>query len=1451
MSACCSIEEKKLDASLDMTGIHNQRTISDVDLLVIVNRFELEYYKIKNAENNFFFVHGRICNTISIMLRAQLTTLKLNKQELPKQPVPDLKKTAERYLRSVEPLLNENEYCNTKRIVEEFISEKGPGPLLHSKLLQIYDKTDNWLNDWWINSAYLGYRVPLIMNSNPAIVGPTLKFCRKEDMYITAAQLIKAICDYNDMLKSDKMKQEMIKNEPLDMLQYGMILGTHRRPAPKCDQLLHTDDAKHVIIMSNNNFFKLDVIKNSSILNESQIAGAIKDIVSRSQTKGKPIGILTGNDRDTWAECHCVLKEQGNNEKIIEDIEQSLFILCLDKEMPKEVFENCNNTNVRALQSLTGYNSDLNAGNRWHDKTIQYILSTDGYIGLEMEHSPCEGVPVAVLHDHVIKYITSKLNDVKCDKFDNFPRAECLKFETNDVIDCAIQNAISVVDKISQNVCMDCFTFNEFGKNEIKKCKTSPDSFIQIAMQVVYYKLHNKAPCHYESAGLRRFRKARTECIRSTSTESVSFAKAMSKDGCTDEKQLKEMMFKAINRHKDTASEASLGQGVDRHLYGLKMIATIESMDIPELYKDVAYIRSTYYDLTSSQVPFKTSSFMCYGAVVPDGYGCCYNPRDNDILFGCSTFKSCSDADVTKFANTLKETLCRMKNLCNLGVKEGFLPIYNLIYSQTDKNINLFTYEVKYKDLLSTGQAWSKKEAKQNAAQNMLTLLEKPSDISTKEPSLPLKNTNSDTLKVTSLSPILLNPTPSLEDQKNHVGSLQEYCVEHKLMQPTYEIVSITGLAHEKNFTMSCNIGPLSEEAVGTTKKRAKRQVAKKMLQRLQNTNALIINKNRCESNTNETSEECDNMSTELNNKDIFEELGLRIINLNVVNIIPQKDIEAKYFELTSKNCSRTMVSSKEDINFQNYHLFFKTYIYDNICDGKEEELIIIYDNIKKFKSNLSDVEKHDTEKIMSLEQQILIYIKEKLKLKIEKKTISCKNPLLKMIAFKISTPLPIIQFGANSNLTTAGAIALSNILDTVMIYLKKVLNVFIAKSTTQCKYTRWAHRKPIAIVNGNELFENQNDGDRKREHGEYTLKGRKQNIRVRKIESQRIVSPNEETLLDKKNDKSDTNRLNNRIIKLKENDNIIRSLMLKVKSRKKQEKNNLIFLEGCRLIRDGVEAGVKPLAILFSRSSDIMNLTLHEDVKLFQIPYKTIQLWSNLITSPGIIGIFPTPDTEKTKPAPNALPLTIICENIRDPTNLGSIIRTAAGVGCEKLILLKGCVNLWDIKVLRSAAGAHFRLPIYQLTSNELSSFISNGMNVLVTDNDVTNNTNKIFDNFNSQIKYSTSKIYENFDLQNMEFPTSDENIKESKMKNIIRTLKSQLPILPYYAIDYCTNEIALVISGETEGLSLETLKLLWQKQAIRVNIPLLNNVESLNVGVAIAVISFEIQRQIVFKQK
>ncbi|XP_058805057.1 carnitine O-acetyltransferase-like isoform X2 [Phymastichus coffea] len=516
------------------------------------------------------------------------------------------------------------------------------------------------MSEWWLEAAYLGYRYPVIVHSSPGTVSPLQKFNSSNDVYRCAAYVINAVCNYDDMIKSGKIKQEMMKNIPLDMQPYMMILGTHRQPNKGVDKLLYNDNANHVIVISNNHFFKIP-LSNSS---EEQLATCIKDIVERSQTPGKPIGILTGNDRDTWAEDHENLKNLGLNSAILKDIETALFVLCLDKSLPRDLFVNRNTESVYALESLTGCSSAVNAGNRWHDKTVQFIVSADGFIGIQYEHSPCEGLPISVLHDHVLNYIKNK-QDEKFNISTNFVKAEHLSFEIDKSLEISMEKAKTSVDKLSQDIDMECFIFDDFGANEIKKNKLSPDSFIQIAMQLTYYKLHNKPPAHYESAALRRFKNARTECIRSTCSESVSFAKLMTKND-EPENAKKAAMLAAINAHKKLANEATLGQGVDRLFFGLKMMARDEKIDLPKFFSDVGYKKSTYFTLTSSQVAFKTASFMCYGPVVPDGYGCCYNPRTDNILFACSSFKSCSTTSSKNFADTLKQSLCIMKKLAEL-----------------------------------------------------------------------------------------------------------------------------------------------------------------------------------------------------------------------------------------------------------------------------------------------------------------------------------------------------------------------------------------------------------------------------------------------------------------------------------------------------------------------------------------------------------------------------------------------------------------------------------------------------------------------------------------------------------------------------------------------------------------------------------------------------------------
>ena len=64
------------------------------------------------------------------------------------------------------------------------------------------------------------------------------------------------------------------------------------------------------------------------------------------------------------------------------------------------------------------------------------------------------------------------------------------------------------------------------------------------------------------------------------------------------------------------------------------------------------------------QVPTTMDAFMCYGPVVPDGYGACYNPHPHYILVCVSSFKSCEGTISSRFAAVLESSFQQMKELC-------------------------------------------------------------------------------------------------------------------------------------------------------------------------------------------------------------------------------------------------------------------------------------------------------------------------------------------------------------------------------------------------------------------------------------------------------------------------------------------------------------------------------------------------------------------------------------------------------------------------------------------------------------------------------------------------------------------------------------------------------------------------------------------------------------------
>ncbi|KAM9326172.1 carnitine O-acetyltransferase isoform 2-T2 [Gastrophryne carolinensis] len=562
-----------------------------------------------------------------------------HQEGLPRLPIPPLQQTLDKYLQALTPLVSQEEWSHTRELVEEFRTS-GVGERLQKGLERRAKKTENWLSDWWLQTAYLEYRLPVVVHSSPGLVLPKQDFEDRQGQLRFAAKLIEGVLDFKAMIDNQTLPIERIGGNPLCMNQYYQILSSCRIPGPKRDSVVNYSQAKkpptHITVVHNFQFFELDVYySDGSPLTVDQIFTQLEKIWGTSlQTNKEPIGILTTNHRNSWAKAYNNLIKDKINKESVRSIQKSIFTVCLDAPMPI-VSDNHYRSRVGA-QMLHGGGSQLNSGNRWFDKTLQFIVAEDGSCGLVYEHAPAEGPPIVALVDHVVEY--TKKPDLVRSPMIPLPMPKKLRFNITPEIKNDIEKAKQNLNIMVQDLDLNVFVLKAFGKNFPKSEKLSPDAFIQVGLQLAYFRMYGHACATYESASLRMFRLGRTDTIRSASVQSLEFVKAMEDSGKQNQEKV-DLLRKAVQAHRAYTDMAVSGKAIDRHLLGLKLQA-VEDL-----------------------VPAKTDCVMCFGPVVPDGYGVCYNPMEDHINFAVSAFNSCADTNAARMAHYLERALCDMQKL--------------------------------------------------------------------------------------------------------------------------------------------------------------------------------------------------------------------------------------------------------------------------------------------------------------------------------------------------------------------------------------------------------------------------------------------------------------------------------------------------------------------------------------------------------------------------------------------------------------------------------------------------------------------------------------------------------------------------------------------------------------------------------------------------------------------
>ncbi|CAD5222141.1 unnamed protein product [Bursaphelenchus xylophilus] len=601
------------------------------------------------------------------MSRSQQSSSNIGKQDLLKLPVPELKETFAKFLYFSRVLADKKDHNEAVRLVKEFL-DSPKAKKLQNYLLERANNEENWLTPWWNEYGYLRYRKPLPIYSSVGISAGRIEGRGEDARLEYTAKVIKVLTRFVIAAKKRELPAEKYAGRPLDMDHHHRFFAATRIPKPECDELYTIEKFEdlegHIVVVRRGHTFIMPVWDiHGKILSEPQLLKELKAIVKQSHSfNKKPINLVSSADRDTWATVYQRLRARYPNS--LKLYENALFVVGLDEPIKPKPGQR--HEDAHLLNGVHGHGSKHNSINRWQDK-FNMFFDTDGFYGVLYEHTPADGAPLATVIETVYKTVIKEREQGFVETYENdvvaTPTQE-LVFKLTEEDEKAIEKTAEGLEQLVAKVDCKYYNFEEFGKRVPKEAKISPDSFIQIALQLGFYRLHKRHGNAYESASLRMFKNGRTETIRLPNEESKLFVETfINNQKQISDKELANLLNDACKAHKAYSDTCANGKGMDRHLFGLRIAANQTNTELPPLFSCNAMTKLTAFDLSTSQVPMSTRPRMIYAPLVDDGYGALYNPGETSIDIGFSAFTTSKKSNLEAFAESVFQSLRDMRDI--------------------------------------------------------------------------------------------------------------------------------------------------------------------------------------------------------------------------------------------------------------------------------------------------------------------------------------------------------------------------------------------------------------------------------------------------------------------------------------------------------------------------------------------------------------------------------------------------------------------------------------------------------------------------------------------------------------------------------------------------------------------------------------------------------------------
>jgi len=258
---------------------------------------------------------------------------------------------------------------------------------------------------------------------------------------------------------------------------------------------------------------------------------------------------------------------------------------------------------------------------------------------------------------------------------------------------------------------------------------------------------------------------------------------------------------------------------------------------------------------------------------------------------------------------------------------------------------------------------------------------------------------------------------------------------------------------------------------------------------------------------------------------------------------------------------------------------------------------------------------------------------------------------------------------------------------------------------------------------------------------------------------------------------------------------------------RPKERRDAGAFLaEGVRLVEEALAANWPFRFVLYSdelseRGKELVNKLENKKIEIERVEQGLLQALSETETSQGILAVL----NDSRLSIPDSLNFVLIPDSIRDPGNLGTLLRSADAAGVQAVLIPPETTDAFAPKVVRAGMGAHFRLPVYSMDWNQIREFLADR------------------------------------GWQTIGRPPSMFNgFKDNSTSPHLQVYLAAMDGRSCWEIDL-RQSLALIVGGEAEGASEDARRIAHE----HIGIPMAGKTESLNAAVAGSVLMFEVMRQ------